>query len=154
MMRLSGSWQGAEKWNARIKVGDRKEWPGRETEKQDISAGMYCQDWMLDAVIYTKIRAAKECDIAVNYNDGRANQRKKAGWPCCCIRFTGLCYAKSVGKKYRLCSQHRFAPFVWYIKDNIERQRKQWSGSEPAEMKGEKQIYIFFMLQLNVKIAL
>ena len=84
----------------------------RKTEKQDISAGMYCQDWMVDAVLYTKIRAAKERDITVNYNDGRANQRKKAGWPCCYIRFTGLCYAKSVGKKCRLCSEHRFAPFV------------------------------------------
>ena len=53
----------------------------RKTEKQDISAGMYCQDWMVDAVLYTKIRAAKECDITVNYNDGRAISARKLVGP-------------------------------------------------------------------------
>ena len=79
---------------------------------------MYCQDWMVDAVLYTKIRAAKERDITVNYNDGRANQHKKAGWPCCCVCFTGLCYVKSVGKRCGLCRVHRFALFYGTLKED------------------------------------
>ena len=37
-------------------------------EYQNISAGMYCQDWMVDAVLYTQIRAAKERGIKVDCN--------------------------------------------------------------------------------------
>lgn len=37
-------------------------------EYQNISAGMYCQDWMVDAVLYTQIRAAKEHGIKVDCN--------------------------------------------------------------------------------------
>ena len=38
------------------------------SEYQNISAGMYCQDWMVDAVLYTQIRAAKERGIKVDCN--------------------------------------------------------------------------------------
>ena len=37
-------------------------------EYQNISAGMYCQDWMVDAVLYTQSRAAKERGIKVDCN--------------------------------------------------------------------------------------
>lgn len=53
-----------------------------EKQKNRTSApGCTAQDWMVDAVIYTKIRAAKECDIAVNYNDGQGQSaaRKLVG---------------------------------------------------------------------------
>ena len=43
-------------------------------EYQNISAGMYCQDWMVDAVLYTQIRAAKERGIKVDCN--------VQGYPC------------------------------------------------------------------------
>ena len=44
------------------------------SEYQNISAGMYCQDWMVDAVLYTQIRAAKERGIKVDCN--------VQGYPC------------------------------------------------------------------------
>lgn len=52
-------------------------------EYQNISAGMYCQDWMVDAVLYTQIRAAKEHGIEVDcnvqgYQRGAASQERLA----------------------------------------------------------------------------
>lgn len=44
------------------------------SEYQNISAGMYCQNWMVDAVLYTQIRAAKERGIKVDCN--------VQGYPC------------------------------------------------------------------------
>ena len=44
------------------------------SEYQNISAGMYCQDWMVDAVLYTQICAAKERGIKVDCN--------VQGYPC------------------------------------------------------------------------
>lgn len=44
------------------------------SEYQNISAGMYCQDWMVDAVLYTQIRVAKERGIKVDCN--------VQGYPC------------------------------------------------------------------------
>ena len=44
------------------------------SEYQNISAGMYCQNWMVDAVLYTQIRAAKERGIKVDCNG--------QGYPC------------------------------------------------------------------------